>query len=103
MHSCLEPLSEPYVLLLQEGDPAIRSEGVECLSFLMRDTFLQDFDEPLQLGTEAENLILPLRIELRGDVIVFVGLELFQKVGKCEDGFSFKGHGFFLVFSMGDT
>lgn len=59
--------------------------------------------ESLKLGTESKLFILPIRVELLGNVIVFVGLELFQKVCQCEYSLGFEGHHLLIIFSMRDA
>ena len=81
LHRCLKPLAQPEILLLQESDPSIRLQGVENFKLLVVDGFLKDIAEPFELGAEPKCLILPLRVEFGCYVIVFVGLQLFQKVG----------------------
>ena len=97
LHRCLQPLSQPEILLLQECDPSIQLQDVENFKLLVIHGFLQDIAKPLELRAEPKCLILPLRIELGRYVIVFVGLKLFQKVGQRKDSLGLERHDFFLL------
>ena len=97
LHRCLQPLAQPEILLLQECDPSIRLQGVEHFKLLVIHGFLEDIAKSLKLRAEPKCLILPLRIELGRYVVVFVGLQLFQKVGQRKDSLGLEWHDFFLL------